>query len=432
MRRLTRAMTRTLRADRPAFVPLESSASFEAWEVVHEFPADFGSRKDCTYELVAVSPSRSEQCRLDASSKSVRLVFSALLDEGCTLYYFSSDNGCYWDHRGKYQKLYNAISTTYIPPAGYPRFEMYTVDRAKVISLVYALMRIQHEWYNNGFMNVDLCDVRESILDDFTVLFPTRGEVLERSVGYDYFCMVKYLADSFELPHAIDLVTAYQEAIWEFDETYSNPPSDIEWNSEEEYDADNDSEYDDKMDEAANETKYRARRRSGLDEFYDRLEKERIQIGETLTMALEEHIPLLGRDVMEMVRSTLTKEEILELENEMPDPSTQAAFNRLGVCCRPGLCDGESYAFGEFKRASVVEMEREAKRQKLFDESVQAKKKSDAATKKLQALYERARLLQEEHQKGLQRIEAERKELEAQIDTFDAQAVLKQNEALDA
>lgn len=427
-------MTRTLRAARPAFVPLESSASFASWEVVHEFPADFGSLNDCTYELVAVSPSESEQCRLDASSEICRLVFYALLEEGCTLYYFSSDNGCYWGQQGKYQKLFVAIFDTYIPPYGYPRVEMYAVDLAKAISMVYALMRIQHEWYNNGFMNVDICDVRESIDDNLTVLFPTRGAVVERLVGYDYFRMVKYMADSFELPHAIDLVTAYQEAILDLDETHSNPPSDIEWDSEEEYDAGNDSEYDDEMDKAANETSYRARKRSALDEFHDRTDKERIHIGDTLKMALEEHIPLLGRDVMEKVRSTLTKEEILELENGMPDPSTQAAFNRLGVCCRPGLCDGESYAFGEFKRASVVEMEREAKRQKreqLFDESLEAKKRSDAATRQLQALSEKERLLQEEHQKGLQHIEAERKELEAQIDTFDAQAASKQNELLD-
>ena len=67
---------------------------------------------------------KGEFCKLDPHSEDILPSFKCLKDKGCKLYYFSTDNGRYWDQSGKHQRLYDAIYR-YVPWSGYPKVEMY-------------------------------------------------------------------------------------------------------------------------------------------------------------------------------------------------------------------------------------------------------------------------------------------------------------------
>lgn len=62
--------------------------------------------------------------------------------------------------------------------------------------------------------------------------------------------------------------------------------------------------------------------------------------------------------------SAETFSQVSSLEKNVPDPTTQAAFNRLGFCFRPGMLDDEEYKFGERRRLTRKEIQRDAKKVK--------------------------------------------------------------------
>ena len=54
--------------------------------------------------------------------------------------------GCYWIGHGKHQSLFNHIVETQVPSHGKPKGGL-------AADLVYAIMKLQHEYFNNGFWN---------------------------------------------------------------------------------------------------------------------------------------------------------------------------------------------------------------------------------------------------------------------------------------
>lgn len=136
--------------------------------------------------------------------------------------------------------------------------------------------------------------------------------------------------------------------------------------------------------------------------------------------------------VMVHVRQLLTADELIALEDSVPDPSTQAAFNRLGVCIRPGRFDEEEYKFGEFKRLTDKEVEREANlRQQaaLYDESQRARQTSVCASKRILDLEAEERLEEEKHRKKMKQLKEEREQLHAKVVSCDLEAATKQEKA---
>ena len=58
--------------------------------------------------------------------------------------------GCYWSGDGKRQGLYDAMLDKHMPMRGAP------TTGGKCARLIYALHKVQHEWFNNGFCNVHI------------------------------------------------------------------------------------------------------------------------------------------------------------------------------------------------------------------------------------------------------------------------------------
>jgi hypothetical protein len=125
----------------------------------------------------------------------------------------TEDGGDYWGGDGAHQELYDALSE-YIPPTGHPLYEMFEPKIAKALVVVYLISRIQHEHYNNGFMNVEpedadrilrmkgitFCDDTEDITKEF----------LEREVGYNYLRMVDHLYETYNIGAASDIIQSFQ------------------------------------------------------------------------------------------------------------------------------------------------------------------------------------------------------------------------------
>ena len=114
-------------------------------------------RRRQTLQLQTRGRERSDARVKDADpwSKDVRERFEMLKKMDSALYYSSTDHGCYTYGFGKHQRLYDAVTKQNVPHCGYPKLEMYDDTMAEVIAVVYMLLRIQHEWYNNGFINAD-------------------------------------------------------------------------------------------------------------------------------------------------------------------------------------------------------------------------------------------------------------------------------------
>lgn len=439
----------------PAWKEFGSGTTYESLregrETVTELPPDFGESPRCVYELYAIvrkaevekaGAERAEEtevekdenlfCTLDPTIHGTE-TFDALKKMGCEFLYYSTDHGVYWDSSGKHQRLYDALYRC-VPWSGYPKFEMYEEKMAQAICVVYLLSRIQQEWFNNGFGNVDPYHVRDVLdrnlkYDDFDTL---TQKAMETTIGYDYFRMIKYLADYHHIPSAVAIVDDYQEYHDDSDEIREEPPSNIAYNTDDEYDSADDSVYDDDLAHDINEENYRKRRRKWMTDFYERVEKEKEEVSSRLEKALTIHAEQLGADVMELVRSLLTPEDIILLERSVPDPAGQAAFNRLGVCIRPGLYDDQQYKYGQFKRATREEEEREAKRMeqvKLFDESEAARQSSQAATKRLLEIEKEEKREQEEYERKKQKNEDERNKLRESIASFDAEVASKREQA---
>ena len=396
---------------------------------VYDLPPDIGAAKHCSYKLVAVNEATREFCDVDPWSKDVRERFEMLKKMDCALYYSSTDHGCYTYGFGKHQRLYDAVTKQNVPHCGYPKLEMYDDTMAEVIAVVYMLLRIQHEWYNNGFINVDPWKYRFLVHDRLIVSNPSN---LHKRVGFCYFRMVKYLADTHKMPHATAVMDAYRDYYESWDETSSTPPSDVEYDSDEKYERGKDSDYDSDVAFDENEKSYRARKIERRNEFYDWLNRERDDLNVTLQSAIEKHVEGIGVDVMSYVRGLLSAEQISQLEDAVPDPSKEATFNCLGVCTRPGLYGDEHYCFGELKRLSKQEVEQEAKRQKramLYDESKRARASSVLAAQRMRELEEKGKREEEEFRKRMEDMRAERAQLEASMLTHDADARQKMDEA---
>lgn len=62
----------------------------------------------------------------------------------------SLGTGCYWGGDGKHQALYDTLIEKHMPVRGAP------TTGGTPAMLVYALHKLQHEWWNNGFLNVEL------------------------------------------------------------------------------------------------------------------------------------------------------------------------------------------------------------------------------------------------------------------------------------
>ncbi len=57
-------------------------------------------------------------------------------------------SGCsYWDGEGTHQKAFDNIIKSHMPDSGAPS------TGGKEAKLAYALLKVQHEYFNNGFMN---------------------------------------------------------------------------------------------------------------------------------------------------------------------------------------------------------------------------------------------------------------------------------------
>ena len=375
-----------------------------------EFKSELFTVKTRTHTIFKLFPS----CH---SEQTLQTLFNVLKARRCQFYYKSIDNGNYWGGCGKWQQLYNGLAS-YIPRCGYPQVELYTWNISAALSAIYVLSRVQHEFYNNCFMNVDICDVRDMLsrYRPLTICISQQKlthSKLENYVGFNYFRMIKFIADTFDIDAAYSIVEAYQSFISEDDEICSTPDSEIEYESEDEYDKLNDSEFDDELEEKENENNYRCRKMKLLTEHYDEIEKRRNTNYNKLVNEIEKQIPLLGAQTMNYVRKILSIEEIRSLESDIESAHTMAMFNRVGFCIKSGKLHGETYKIGEFKRSTEEELLKYAKLEeeaKLAEESKQAKEKAIQFEKRIRDLESD----KETHRKQLKRIEDEQKSLQIQ------------------
>ena len=111
----------------------------------------------------------------------------------------------------------------------------------------------------------------------------------------------------------------------------------------------------------------------------------------------------------------MSAEQITALEKRVSDPTSQAVFTRLGVCIRPGLFDDQEYKFGEIRRLTQKEKEREDDRTReamLYDKIKLVQDQSFISNKRLRDLEEEEKLEKERFEQRMSRLKDERKELE--------------------
>lgn len=240
----------------------------------------------------------------------------------------------YWNGTGAKQDLYDSLQA-YVPWSGYPKPQMYDAELGSAIILVYIMGRLQHEWFNNAFMNVGYDEVATTMTRECMVL---KSYEVEHMVSYSYSGMLKYLADTYKIQSAQNIIDAYEHQIMkesEFEELQL--PSDVEYDSDDEYDIDSESEYDEMNTEAQNESAYRTRHAARAKEFRESMLQSMNKLHAQFENTLHANIVLLGEEVMNKV-ITLMNQTLLDalLKHTKPDSTTQARFNRSGFCFKPG------------------------------------------------------------------------------------------------
>jgi len=86
-------------------------------------------------------PTPEEQQQAFARARCTRLGYPIESDG-------KDGTGSYWEGNGRHQALYDKYWDTYVPDRGAPQ-----ASAPKSAFYVYALAKIEHEWYNNGFGN---------------------------------------------------------------------------------------------------------------------------------------------------------------------------------------------------------------------------------------------------------------------------------------
>ena len=86
-------------------------------------------------------PTPEEQQQAFAQTRYTRMGWAIQSDE-------KDGTGSYWKGNGKHQALYDKYYDTYVPDCGAPK-----ASAPKSAFYVYALAKIEDQWYQNGFCN---------------------------------------------------------------------------------------------------------------------------------------------------------------------------------------------------------------------------------------------------------------------------------------